>query len=418
MFKSIFSHRVFKNSTALIIMQLFSYVSPLLVLPYLARIMSIHDFGTLMMIYSLLAISLVITDFGFNLSGTYFISKNQIYKRKINEYLTSVFCVKFMLVVFSIAIFYSVSSFFFEDLDNTSLLLIVFIISIQSFQPIWFFQGIEKMKHITIYTIISKIVYLSFVFIFARDGSISKVLLCYFLSQLMATFFSLYFIIKLGYSFERTTLNNILRAFKESFPFFLSRIAVVIYTSANTLILGRYSSVVQAANYSSCEKIYYAGQSLLNPVSQAFFPYLSKDSKDKGNKKRIYFLFVIISGVVLSILCYILSFFVFDFLNVFYGGKFNDSTRILNIFLFTTVVAYFSVNFGYPMFALIERVNYVNYTVIIGAVFHVIGLTVLAILDALSAYNLAILVLFVELSVLISRCGFYYLLQQKDKVSL
>ncbi|MFQ0834062.1 oligosaccharide flippase family protein [Citrobacter gillenii] len=417
MFKSILSHRVFKNSTALILMQLFSYVSPLLVLPYLARVMSVHDFGTLMMIYSLLAISLVITDFGFNLSGTYFVSKNQRYKNTVNEYLTSVFCIKFVLAFFSIAIFYSISSFFFDGLSNISLFLILFIIFIQSFQPVWFFQGIEKMKHITIYTIISKIIYLSFVFIFANDGSISKILICYFFSQVMATSFSLYFIIKLGYSFERTTLKNIIRAFKESTPFFFSRVAVVIYTSANTLILGKYSSVVQAASYSSCEKIYYAGQSLLNPISQAFFPYLSKD-KGKGKNKQNYLSFVIISGVLLSILCYISSFFVYDLLNIFYGGKFNDSASVLNIFLFTTVVAYFSVNFGYPMFALIDKINYVNYTVIIGAIFHIVGLSILTLFGKLTAYNLASLVLFVELSVLISRTAFYYMLQQKEKVIL
>nr|EHP5225272.1 oligosaccharide flippase family protein [Escherichia coli] len=86
MFRRIISHRVFKNSFALFIMQLFSYVSPLLVLPYLARIMSVENFGMLMMLYSLLAICLVVTDFGFNLSGTYYISRNYKNKKKINEF--------------------------------------------------------------------------------------------------------------------------------------------------------------------------------------------------------------------------------------------------------------------------------------------------------------------------------------------
>ncbi|HBH5171131.1 TPA: O37 family O-antigen flippase [Escherichia coli] len=408
MFRRIISHRVFKNSFALFIMQLFSYVSPLLVLPYLARIMSVENFGMLMMLYSLLAICLVVTDFGFNLSGTYYISRNYKNKKKINEFLTSVFCIKIILSTASVIFFLVFFRGEFQRLDKYSVLLIAITMFVQSFQPIWFFQGIEKMRHITIYTALSKLIYLLLVFLFVTSDSIVTVLLCYCISQMVGTFFSICFILKMKYSFSRTTYKNIISVFRQSIPFFVSRVAVVVYTSANTLFLGKYGGMAQAASYSSCEKIYFAGQSLLNPLSQAFFPYLSKNKDAK-----FYIKFVILSVCILSVICAVASFFVYDFLNIFYGQKYNDSIGILNTFLITTVIAYTSVSFGYPMYTLIDKIGYVNHTVIIGAVIHIIGLFILAKENIFTAQNIAYLVLIVETSVLITRVFLYTYLKIK-----
>ncbi|WP_161522762.1 oligosaccharide flippase family protein [Escherichia albertii] len=408
MFRKMISHRVFKNSFALFIMQLFSYVSPLLVLPYLARLMSVENFGMLMMLYSLLAVCLVVTDFGFNLSGTYYISRNYKDKKKINEFLTSAFCIKALLSAVSVIYFWFFLKGEFQSLDGYSVLLIAITMFVQSFQPIWFFQGIEKMRHITLYTALSKLIYLLLVYFFVTSDSIVKVLLCYCISQAVGTIFSICFILKMEYSFSRTTYKNIISVFRQSIPFFVSRVAVVIYTSANTLFLGKYGGMVQAASYSSCEKIYFAGQGLLNPLSQAFFPYLSKNKDEK-----FYIKFVILSVCILSVVCVAASFFVYDVLNVFYGKKYNDSVGVLNTFLITTVIAYASVSFGYPMFTLIDKIGYVNHTVVIGALIHIIGLFILAKENIFTAQNIAYLVLIVETAVLITRIVMYAYLKIK-----
>ncbi|WP_409339321.1 oligosaccharide flippase family protein, partial [Providencia rustigianii] len=68
-------NRIYKNILSLTLIQLFNYISPLLVLPYLSRTLSIDGFGLLMLSMSMISICLVISDFGFNLSSTYWIAK-------------------------------------------------------------------------------------------------------------------------------------------------------------------------------------------------------------------------------------------------------------------------------------------------------------------------------------------------------
>ena len=263
------------------------------------------------------------------------------------------------------------------------------------------------MKKITVFTILSKISYLLLVILFAKDGSMDNVLVCYFFSQLIGTMISIAFIYNLGYSINIPTIKDMRVYFLDSLPFFFSRLSVVAYTSANTLLLGRFSGVAQAAVYSSSEKIYYAGQSLLNPVSQAFFPYLSKTKDSRG-----YLRFILYSSFILALCCLIASIYVTDILNIFYGDKFYMGDKILKVFLITTVISYLSVNFGYPMFAIIDKIKYVNYTVMLGAVVQITGLIVLNYFHSLNALSLAFLVLIVEFFVLLSRILMYYNLKE------
>ena len=86
--------------------------------------------------------------------------------------------------------------------------------------------------------------------------------------------------------------------------------------------------------------------------------------------------------------------------------------KILKVFLITTVISYLSVNFGYPMFAIIDKIKYVNYTVMLGAVVQITGLIVLNYFHSLNALSLAFLVLIVEFFVLLSRILMYYNLKE------
>ena len=75
--KKISSHSLARNSMALFTLQFVSMVAPLIVLPYLSRVLGLDGFGLVMLALSACAIGLIITDFGFNLSATYKISQKR-----------------------------------------------------------------------------------------------------------------------------------------------------------------------------------------------------------------------------------------------------------------------------------------------------------------------------------------------------
>ncbi|WP_170995631.1 oligosaccharide flippase family protein, partial [Escherichia coli] len=93
-----FKHSVFINATALFFMQLLGYISPLLVYPYLTRVLGISGFGQYAMAISITALSFIITDFGFALSGANWLAKNRNKTKEVKHYLSNVCLLKFIFL--------------------------------------------------------------------------------------------------------------------------------------------------------------------------------------------------------------------------------------------------------------------------------------------------------------------------------
>ncbi len=349
---------------------------------------------------SIIAILLILTDYGFNLSAPSWIANNKNNIDKTCEYIGAIFILKILLTTLGM-----ISLFIFTYSHDTLLTDIKLTVSIalciifQSIQPTWFFQGIEKMKKITYYTIIAKIIYMILVLSFVKKpGQEWLVILFQATSFCLSSSIAIYFIYHEGYKIRLASNPQIIKIFKESTWFFISRAAVCVYTSASTLIIGSATGVQQAGLYSSSEKIYNAGQGIMSPVSQAIYPYLSRT----GDKKFLYKISFIIA-IPMIIGCYVITFFSGDILTIFYGPSFSVAAPILNIFLFCLIINFISVNFGYPAFAIIKRLDIANGTVVFGALLQLINLTILFYTGSINAINIALSVLIVETIVMIVR---------------
>ncbi|WP_265504304.1 oligosaccharide flippase family protein, partial [Providencia rustigianii] len=231
---------------------------------------------------------LVISDFGFNLSSTYWIAKNRDDRIKVSKHIGAVFCIKLLLIILLI-IMLSIYILKITTLPiqkkETYLLTLSLIIIFQSFQPTWFFQGIERMFNITIFMALSKLSYVLLVFSFVKkNDDIDTTLYCLLVSNFIGAIFSIVSIYLNKYSIKLPSLYDIINILKSSYTYFLSRASVVIYTSASTFIVGSYSGLNQAALFSSAEKLYQAGQSITSPVSQAIFPHIART----GEKNILY----------------------------------------------------------------------------------------------------------------------------------
>ncbi|ENG5206474.1 O33 family O-antigen flippase, partial [Escherichia coli] len=395
--------------------QIINYVAPFLVLPYLSRVLSVDNFGLLMMIISASSIALIVTDYGFSLSGPLFVAVNKHNKVVINQYIGTIYLIKSVLI--SIIWFLFLFIYFISDNEITShfsnILWLGVIITTQSFQPIWFFQGLEKMKNITFSLIISKSVYVILIFCLVKTNHVERVFLALVLSNVVTLVISNYLLYRNGYAIG-TPCNKLFRdEIKNSFPFFLSRAAVGVYTSASTFIVGSFAGLNQAAVYSSAEKLYQAGQNALSPISQALYPYLARS----GDKKTLY-KFVVLFFILLCMICILSSYYSNTIVMLFFGNKYNAASQVLNVFLLSLVITFVSFNFGYPAFAAIKRVQIVNYTVVLGGGLQLLMIIILIVSEKITPLNMARSVLFTETLVLISRLGLYfYLILKNDNVS-
>ncbi|QUN06891.1 oligosaccharide flippase family protein [Shewanella yunxiaonensis] len=394
-----------KNIVAMIIVQFSNYIAPLLVFPYLTRVLGLEGFGIVAMAMSLCAIALVFIDYGFCLSAPHWLAKNKNKKDEVANYVGAVYLIKvclFLIVSLVILFYLNITN----KIPHDPALQFGLIASIffASLQPSWFFVGIERMKHVTTFMVAAKLSYLALVFLFVKEHSqISTVFICFAISSFFASAIGFYFIYKEKYWIAFPHHSTIYIVIKNSAIFFISRLAVGLYTSASTFIIGTFVGFNAAALYSSAEKIYQAGQSVTSPVSQVLFPYLTRT----GNKKVLYkTVLLLLVPLVIGVSGCI--YYAENIMVLFFGTQFSDGADILRIFLVTLLFTFVSVNFGYPAFASVGRVDFANKTVIFAATIQVVSLIILYTTDNISTINLCYSILFVEFVVMLTRVCLFF----------
>lgn len=388
------------SSIAFYIIQLLNILSPLLVLPFLSRNLSIDGFGKIMLFNSLCGIVYIINDFGFGLSATHSISTNRKNSAILNSIISSIFILKIPLFILSSVSLIIYLNYFSNIQYNYFAILCLLGVSLfQSLQPLWVFQGLEMMKKVITFFVIPKIGYIIYVLYFVNnDSDLNKIYFALFFCMLLNFIFLYFSMKKIGIKLVIPSVSNLFSTFKDSSSFFLSRAAVSIYTTVSSIIIGNYSGLAQLALYSCAEKIYQGLQAITGPISQAIFPYLS------FNKNRTLIINLTLYTLPLLILISVFTFiFSEEIITIIFGSKYIESSSILNIFSIIMIINYIGVNFGYPAFATIDRIKIVNITVIAGALIQALLLITLLINKEVSAINIAYSVLLTECIVAIIR---------------
>ena len=334
---------IVKNTISLLILQGSLYIVPLIILPYLVRVLGIETFGLLAFATATISFFRGVVEYGFNLSATKEIADNKNNAEKISELFSSVLISKFLLSIFCLLILSILVISFDIFLRNWELFFISFLIIFGDLLfPLWFFQGIENMKMITYLQITYKAIFVLLVLLFVNSkDDFLLVPLIDSLGAVIIGFFSIYYIKqKYNLKFVLVKQNIIFKQLKDGWHIFLSRITVILYTSLNTFVLGLMTNNELVGIYSIAEKIYMAIRGLLNPFVQAIFPYLVRKYKENKieyliTSKRISIGYAI-TLIVFSIGTYIFS----DYLFYLISGKYNiDGQEILKIFAISIIFA-------------------------------------------------------------------------------
>ena len=123
--------------------------------------------------------------------------------------------------------------------------------------PTWFFQGIEKMKQITILNFISKIIFtLLILFLVKKPDDYLLVPLIQSFGFLTSGIIALILVFNVyKIKFHIVSINEIYNELKDGFNIFLSNLSTNIYSASSVVILGFVSSDAIVGKYGIAEKL-------------------------------------------------------------------------------------------------------------------------------------------------------------------
>ena len=392
---------ILNNFFSLTLLKALTYLLPLITFPYLIRVLGVDKFGLVMFAQATMYYFEILVDFGFNLSATREVALNAKNKSKLNEIISSVFSIKLVLLIISGLLLLLILSVFDRFSDESLIYYYSFLKVIAfAFFPVWFFQGIEKMKYVTIINIISKVIFTILIFVFIQsEKDYLLVPLVDAFGFMIGSLVALYYVFKrFNHSFVFNKFTIIKQSFIDSSMFFLSRVSVSLYTSSNILMLGLVASNVMVGYYAIAEKLYMVLRNLYQPIVQVIYPYISK-SKNVKFFKKLY------PGVVILnfIGVYILWVFTPELIYLVSKEHFVESIKVFRTLLIVACIVVPSILIGYPFLAALGFKNEANYSTIIGSLFHVTILGVLYFINLINIYNIVYLLIATESIVLLYR---------------
>ncbi|MDK2922247.1 MAG: hypothetical protein PWR24_1804 [Desulfonauticus sp.] len=342
--------RLLENFISLSVLQGVNYILPLITFPYLVRVLGVEKFGLLAFATATVTYFQILTDYGFNLSATREISIHRENKEKVQEIFSSVMIIKFGLLILSFVLLIILILSFDKFRKDWEVFILSFGMVVgQVLFPVWFFQGMEKMKYITILNIFAKLLFTVAIFIFVKEQSdYLKVPLLNSLGFILAGTLALWVVFRdFGINFTIPNMSAIKHQLIEGWHIFISTVAISLYTVSNTFILGILTNNTIVGYYSAAERIVKAIQGLLNPVSQAIYPYVSKlvhESKEMGIK------FVRKLTLMIGSISFFLSLILFVFadliVKIFLGNQYLESIIVLRILSWLIFIIALSNIFG------------------------------------------------------------------------
>jgi len=364
--------RLLSNFFSLSVLQGANYILPLITLPYLVRVLGVEYFGLLAFAGATIAYFGILTDYGFNLTATREISIHRDNREKVKEIFSSVMTIKVILMFVSLFLL-SILVFSFERFSKDAVVYFLAFGTIlgQVLFPVWFFQGMERMKYITYLNILSKLIFTIAIFVFVQEQSdYYLVPLLTSIGFLVAGIWSLFLINnEFDVSFSFQNIKTIKYYLVDGWHVFISRFYVSLYTTTNVILLGLFTNNTAVGYYSIVEKIVVAIGGLFDSANQTFYPYLARKHKENFTHfvqllKKISFIFFAISFSFL-----VISEFLKEEIVYLITGNYSvEITSLLTIFLIRILTFPFGPLFSNALIIMQRKSEFMkvmNYTVVL-----------------------------------------------------
>lgn len=379
---------ILKNLSFLSILRFFNIGVKFFLVAYLVRVLGKVNYGILTWTDSIIQYFIILINFGFNVYAAKYIVENKESTLEINKITSALFIVKLLLFGASFVILFGLTYLDLFSVYKEFLLVMLIMGAGEVFFPLWYFQGVEKLKLATYITVFSRalLVLGTYLFVKSPEDLIIHIYLLVFSSILMGFlgYFSL--VKKFNFSFIWVNKQTIIRVLKEANMFFLGLFLSLTFNSMTIFLIGVFYTMEYVSGFDVALKIVLVCIIPFDMLQQAAFPTITRNKNKLVLKKLIVFSFCF--AIFLSLILFLFA----DELLLLFGG--NEMMQFASILKTLAIIPPFValtfmlgtctlVAFGYN--------KEFNQSLIISSLFYILIVTTLCFLDALTFWRLVYL---------------------------
>lgn len=384
-----------ENFSYLALLQIVNILVPLVLYPYLITHLGTEKYGLVVFAQSIILYLAIIINFGFNIFATKEVAINKDNRNNLSSIVSIVLVIKiilflFVLLVLSVLVFSIPSLYEYWYLYYLAIGMLIY----EVFVPIWYFQGVEKMRYITIINVISRFIFAGFILIFVnKSQDFWKVPMFNLIGFSVGGAISMYIIFFIHkISFVKPTVRNLKTYISGSFPFFIALLSRDSYVRASPIIVGTFIGLKEVAYFDLAEKILSALKSFIAIVSQTIYPKIVREKDKIFTRKMLYLTLAIVVSIVFCV--YLMS----DYLvNFFLHEKNEEAKIILNILVIGSVFMVVSNFTSQQMLIPNGYQKYFMTGVVSSMVIYFLSMLILYAMGILTIINLVSVITLIEL---------------------
>lgn len=306
-------------------------ISPVILTPYVARVLNVDSIGKYNYAFSIVSVLVVLGQLGTNMYGQREIAFTNGDKQERNKVFWNIFILRITTHVLLLPIYYVC---ILHQQHCAPILYIMIIYVASSMVDLgWFYQGIEEFRSITVRNIGIKI--LGIVSVLYCVKSDDDLLLYTFILAGSQFIGNIYLWQKLPLYVSKINVKNldIKSDLKNTLKIFVPTIAVYVYTFLDKILIGILSNELEVAYYTQAEKIVKMLMTVITSLGIVLLPHLSTELKDGKilalkDKLKVIVAFVFGVGTPMVFGCLGVS---EDFIPWFLGNRFQESILIFQI---------------------------------------------------------------------------------------
>lgn len=382
-------NRIVQNATHLYIVTGIKIIVPVMIMPYLSRVLSVDQYATYSYMRAVSSFVTLIMDYGFIFSGTKKIANAGNNKDNINKIISSItqakimlFCVTFLGCVVLLAWNHLTRTYFAFSM------MTVIATALLNLLPDYVFRGLEKMGALSCRMIVSKSVTTLFLFLLVRSESdFLMVAVLELANAAISILFTLLWLYKRQYKiYFSKNLRDGITELKEGLDYFIYVSAPSLYGALNTIVVGNVLTEYEVVYWSTSWSVVSAFMNMYVPISNSIFPVMIKE-KDYSIIKKTLKIFcpIIVVGSLCLALC---SRFIFLIL---VGEQYVVGALSLVLLLPVLLFSFISIIYGAPVLGAMGKERELRNTSVITAVFHLLGLLILYIMGCMTLVSICVL---------------------------
>jgi PST family polysaccharide transporter len=282
-FTGLFRNKSIQNFIFLITIQASNIVITLISMPLLIQGIGVDQFGLVNLSLSVIILANIVVGFGYNLSGPREVALLQNDKESLSHIVSNiVFSKVLMALLATLGIVVAIFGLnMFREYQWILLFSVLLLFSEATF-PLWFFQGMEKMKLISIANVFSKLLYLLGIVLFIHAPEQSKWV--NFTMGAAGLGINILLLIYIHYGLEvkfyKPKFVQLFTSLKDNGLLFLSNIATHISVNGGLIVLSFFASAATLGMFSLAERISMVLRMFPSMVIHSIYPNATRLLKE------------------------------------------------------------------------------------------------------------------------------------------